>query len=250
MYDPTVVDTFLAVYRDLLSEDLEPPSHHRALAEISRSSAHRADDAVQANDQNALEATEEMLAVCALSRVGALGTFTDAAFLIGTHVRRIIPDATCVFYAFDPATDHLVARHVAGTPAVGLQGRRIPAGHCLTGWVAVNRQAMVNSDAALDLGEARVTDPVFKSCLSTPLLAAETLVGVLTLYSTSPAAFSEDQARVIQLLTPYIAATLQTALELESRSARDAATRPPAAPLSEPALLTTGSAGRKGITRH
>jgi putative nucleotidyltransferase with HDIG domain len=257
MYDPTVVDTFLAVYQDLMSADLEPPTHHRALAEISRSSAHKADDAVQAGEQTALETTEEMMAVCTLSRAGAVGTFTDAAFLLGTHVRRIIPGATCVFYAFDPATDHLVARHVAGAPAVGLQGLRIPAGHRLSGWVAVNRQAMVNSDAALDLGEAGdVVDLAFKSCLSVPLLAAETLVGVLTLYSTSPAAFSEEQARVLQLLTPSIAATLQAALEFEGRnSGRDATTRPLAVvrgnrPHSEPTRPATGGAGLHVVTRH
>jgi GAF domain-containing protein len=116
---------------------------------------------------------------------------------------------------------------------------------------------MVNSDAALDLGEAGdVVDLAFKSCLSVPLLAAETLVGVLTLYSTSPAAFSEEQARVLQLLTPSIAATLQAALEFEGRnSGRDATTRPLAVvrgnrPHSEPTRPATGGAGLHVVTRH
>ena len=258
MYDPAVIDAFLEVYEELMSEEIELPGHLRALAEISRSSAHRPGDSVLTSDQNAIEATEEMLAVCALSRMAAVGTITDAAFLIGTHLRRIIPGSTCVFYALDSATDHLVARHVAGPAAASLQGLRIPTGHRLTGWVAVNHQTIVNSDAALDLAEViEATDVRFKSCLSTPLLAAETLVGVLTLYSTVPAAFNDDQVRVTHLLAPHIATILQGALEFESRSARDVPSRPPLAvsseanrPFSGPAIRPTGGVGLKVVARH
>jgi GAF domain-containing protein len=239
-------------------EEIELPGHLGALAEISRSSAHWPGNSVQTSEQHAIESTEEMLAVCALSRMAAVGTFTDAAFLIGTHMRRIIPGTTCVFYAWDSATDHLVARHAAGGAAACLQGLRIPAGHRLTGWVAVNRQTIVNSDAELDLVEViDATDARFKSCMSTPLLAAERLVGVLTFYSTVPAAFSDDQVRVVHLLAPSIAAILQAALEFEGRSARDVPARSPLPassgterPFSASPTRAPGGAGLKVVARH
>jgi len=250
MYDPTVVDKFLEVYKDLIPKDLEVPSHHRALVEINRSSVHRAPRSVSNSEENALCATEEMMAICALSRSASAGsTFADAAFLIGTHLRRIIPGSACAFYALDPVTEHLVAKHAAGVGAAGLQGLRIPLGHRLTGWVAANRQTMVNSDAALDLSGVSDTMSVpFRSCLSTPLLAGETLVGALTLYSTAAGGFSEDQARVVQMLAPHIADTLQAALDFESRSARKPANAASLGPMAVPArpvpAYANGALGR------
>jgi len=252
MYDPTVVDKFLEVYQDLMQGDLEVPSHHGALVEISRSSVHRTPRSVANSEENALCATEEMMAVCALSRSASAGsTFADAAFLIGTHLRRIIPGSACAFYALDQVTEHLVAKHTAGVGAAGLQGLRIPLGHRLTGWVAANRQTMVNSDAALDLSGVIDTMSVpFRSCLSTPLLAGETLVGALTLYSTAAGGFSEDQARVVQMLAPHIADTLQAALDFESRSARKSASAAPLAQVAAPARPVPVRATRESGVLH
>jgi len=52
-------------------------------------------------------------------------------------------------------------------PLVGL---RIPIGQRLSGWVAANRQTIVNSDAALDLGDsAKATPTPLRSCMSAAL---------------------------------------------------------------------------------
>jgi len=160
-----------------------------------------------------------MLAVFSLARAmsGEI-TLADAAFLIGTHLRRIVPSSTCAFFVSDPATDDLVARHVFGTGAAILQGMRIPTGNRLSGWVAANKQMMINSDAALDLG-AEAARLSLRSCLSTPLLAGEVLVGVLTLYSTDRSGFTEDRARVTHMLAPHIAQIVHSAFAFESLAA-------------------------------
>jgi GAF domain-containing protein len=85
-------------------------------------------------------------------------------------------------------------------------------GEKLTGWVAANRQVIVNSDAALDLDEraARAT-PALGSCLAVPLAAGQELVGVLSLYASGPNAFTEHHGRLIQMVAPHLAAAIHAA---------------------------------------
>ena len=79
-------------------------------------------------------------------------------------------------------------------------------GERLTGWVAANRQPIVNSDAALDVGDRATTFGVsLRSCLSVPLLDGAKLAGVLTLYAQDRDAFSDDLGRLIQMIAPHIA---------------------------------------------
>src|SRR5687767_4711715 len=71
---------------------------------------------------------------------------TDAADVIAKHLRRIIPTSTCVFYVYDAALDELVAAHASGENATHFAGLRIARGQRLTGWVAANKQTILNSD--------------------------------------------------------------------------------------------------------
>jgi GAF domain-containing protein len=78
--------------------------------------------------------------------------------------------------------------------------------------VAANRQAIVNSDPALDLGAraARIS-PALQSCLSAPLSSGDALVGVLTLYAADRQAFSDDQGRLVQMIAPHLAQAIARA---------------------------------------
>ena len=220
MYDPAIVETFVRMQAEMALEEPREMPHQRALAHISRASAimPKLPDAGRA--MRGVQATEEMLALCELARLASgQATSADAAFLISTHVKRVVPCALCAIYVLDPLADDLVARHVAGPGGAALTDLRIPRGHRLTGWVAANQQTLLNSDAVLDLGEfARNMDPPLRSCLSTPLLAGTRLVGVLTAYSAAPAVFTEDHSRVVQMVAPHIAQVLLRALELETRT--------------------------------
>jgi GAF domain-containing protein len=83
-------------------------------------------------------------------------------------------------------------------------------GDRLTGWVGANRQCIMNSDAALDLG-ARAEGLSLQSCMSVPLLIGESLVGVLSLYAPSHNAFADDCGRLIQMVAPHIATAIHAA---------------------------------------
>ena len=94
---------------------------------------------------------------------------------------------------------------------------RIPLGQRLSGWVGANKQSIRNSDPVLDLGDvARGLTPRLRSCLSSPLVVGQSLVGVLSLYSHSPKAFTEDHQRVIEVFARQVAPALQAMSEKRS----------------------------------
>jgi diguanylate cyclase (GGDEF)-like protein/putative nucleotidyltransferase with HDIG domain len=222
MYDPLIVDTFIDVH----SQISPPPADYsgdrkEGLSAITRSLS-AADISSHGSGLDDIAAsTEEMLVLYDLAR-GLAGhlDLNAAGDIISKHIRRIVPASICVFYVYDEETDELRAEHATGDLATHFSGLRIPRGQRLTGWVAANKQTIVNSDPVLDLGEvARAMRPRLRSCLSTPLVIDVDLVGVLTLYSADRDAFTEDHRRIIEVVARQIAPTVRHAAGLEkSRS--------------------------------
>lgn len=221
MYDPLVVDIFVDVYKEIApaSHVTGPPS--RALQEIATSTQlpvgggpSRLDDITASAD--------EMLTLYELARaLAGQASIGDTGDVIAKHLRRLVPSSLCVFYLYDPAKDELEASHAVGDAASSIRGLRIELGQRLSGWVAANRQTIVNSDATLDLGEvARCVTPRLRSCLSTPLVFEEMLVGVLSLYSSTADSFTDDHRRVVEIAARQIAHTFKSAAEFERGSTR------------------------------
>src|SRR4030095_1691248 len=97
-----------------------------------------------------------------------------------------------------------------------IKGLRIPVGQRLSGWVAANRLTIRNSDPVLDLGEsARAMTPRPRSCLSTPLIAGKTLVGVLSLYSSNKDAYGEDHERILEVVARQVSSAIGEAHNAE-----------------------------------
>jgi diguanylate cyclase (GGDEF)-like protein/putative nucleotidyltransferase with HDIG domain len=212
MYDPLIVDTFVSVHAQIApvqitnAEDIDG-----SLVAITRSLSNPETVSTGSGLDNIAASTEETIVLYDLARnlAGRLdvGDITDT---IAQHLRRIVPAATCVLYLFHDDSDDLVAAHAAGENAAHFVGLRIPRGQRLTGWVAANKQTIVNSDPVLDLGEvARSMRPRLHSCLSTSLVADSSLVGVLTLYATHRNAFTEDHRRIIEVVARQVAQVLK-----------------------------------------
>ena len=166
----------------------------------------------------------------------------DAGDVIAKHLRRLVPAALCVFYIYDHASDELNARHVVGDGGVEIRGLKIGLGRRLSGWVAANRQTIVNSDAELDLGEAaKSMSPRLRTCLSTPLILDDELIGVLSLYSTTSDGFNEDHKRVIEAIARQIAYIFKGAAEFDGASKRDELTGLPNLRQLEQLVDSTGA---------
>jgi putative nucleotidyltransferase with HDIG domain len=215
MYDPLIVDTFIAVHAQLAPEPSEQPGpRNETITTIARGAGPAEPLPAVSPLEDIASSSEETLVLYDLARAltGYLD-LRDAGDIIAKHIRRVVPVSACVFYIYDPATDELEATHVVGENAASFAGIRIPRGQRLSGWVAANKQTIVNSEPVLDLGEvARTMRPRLRSCLSTPLLIEGDLLGVLTIYANDRNAFTENHRRVIEAVARQVAHTIRQTL--------------------------------------
>jgi putative nucleotidyltransferase with HDIG domain len=217
MYDPLVVDTFVRVYRDIAPSHADANPQRAALSALTFGKHLSVDTAIAGGSRlhDISASTEEMLLLYELAQAlsGTLD-LSGTAELISKHLRRLIPATTCVLFLYDPESDELVAAHAAGENSPHFADIRIPMGQRLTGWVAANRQTILNSDPMLDLGDvARALRPSLHSCLSTPLMDGADLVGVLTVYSTHRDAFSEEHRRIAEVIARQVSGTVRRAVD-------------------------------------
>ena len=231
MYDPLVVDTFSTVHAALAEGiDSHPPSTSslRAIT-VASSSPATAQESRATRFEDIAASSDEMLTLFELARSlsTTMGT-QDVTDLIAKHLRRLVPSSACIFYIYDEDTDELVAAHASGENASLIKGLRVPRGQRLSGWVAANKMTIRNSDPVLDLGEsARAMSPRPRSCLSTPLLAGDSLVGVLSLYSSNKDAYSDEHERIVEVIAGQVSASVREALAGEKarrRSRKDQST--------------------------
>ena len=216
MYDPLIVDTFTAVYKDIAPPEGETQQERSGISAITRGTSPATDVAAFAASRfdDISASTEEMLLLYEMAQAlsGNLD-LADVADLIAKHLRRLVPATTCVFFLYDSDQDDLRAAHASGENASHFAEVRIAMGQRLTGWVAANRQTILNSDPMLDLGEvARALKPALRSCLSTPLVSEGELIGVLTVYSTHREAFNEDHRRIVEVVARQVSHTIRGAI--------------------------------------
>ena len=217
MYDPLVVDTFVQVHAEIAPGAVpqsQGPSRD-ALNEITDSTLNQALAVGSAGLEEIAASADEMLTLYELARaLAGEASFADTGDVIAKHLRRLVPSCLCVFYLYDTSKDEIEAKHATGDSTSIVKGIRMSLGQRLSGWVAANRQTIVNSDPILDLGEvARTSTPRLRSCLSTPLISNNELVGVLTLYSGTLDAFNEDHRRIVEVVARNIAQTFRRAAE-------------------------------------
>jgi diguanylate cyclase (GGDEF)-like protein/putative nucleotidyltransferase with HDIG domain len=238
MYDPMIVDTFIAIHVTLAhsmiasAEQSEMTEAKRDTTDVAQATPPQtlsSRPAPTASLDEIVASTEETLVLYDLA-IGLTGHLDlgDVGDVIAKHLRRIVPASAIVFYIYDVNTDDLVSAHAVGSHVSNLLGLRIPRGERLSGWVAANKQTIVNADPALDLGEAgRELRPRLKSCLSTPLIAGNELIGVLTLYSVDVDAFRDEHRRLLEVVGRQVSVTVKHALHFERHRAtnlRDSAT--------------------------
>lgn len=217
-YDPAVVDMFEQVCRDIGPVPVKPQLQ-KAIEKISKAVAKaQPEPAVAPAPVPVSEGPEALRALANLARVvSGRPTPADVSSLIWSHVRHLVPNASCAFFVSDSATDMVRVAFVAGSAASMLQGLEMKLGEKLTGWVAEHRQPIVNSEARLDLGPEAALAGV-QYCASLPMISEEQLVGVLSLYAAD--AFRDDQTETLQLVMPHLAQMLASTDKRSRQSLR------------------------------
>jgi putative nucleotidyltransferase with HDIG domain len=221
MYDPRVVDKFIEIYRAVVVV-ADAPEQRDVLAQIRRSTISEtvvpAPASAVGSSPAASAASDDVLAFVSVARLASGDVrLSDVLALSANLIRNIMPAASGAWYVPDAARGELVAVETFGAAGPALRGASMRAGDRLTGWVAANRQVIVNSDAALDLGErGGQIVPALGSCMSVPLLAGDALVAVLSLYAEGRDVFTDDLSRLVQMIAPHMARAIVAAKEAEA----------------------------------
>ena len=183
MYDPMIVDTFLQVHPNTPSEIPRqgPPSEVLIILPGCWRRPLRIDAVYLIRSQRMAMGT-----LTAYELAKALAGHMNLKYVVRSsrkHLQSVIPLSLCVFFLMIRASDYIVARHVVGDGGAQVHDLRIALGQRLSGWVAANRQTISNGRAALILGGGGRSIAQTRSCLSTPLILDDELIGVLTVYS-------------------------------------------------------------------
>jgi GAF domain-containing protein len=113
------------------------------------------------------------------------------------HLKIRLPASTFVLYEYDRAHDSIVAVYEAGHEIILVPTTPIPLGERLSGWVAATGQAVVNSDARLDLDDAVRNRSTLRSALAVPVISNGHPAAVMSFYSTAPNAFDDGDRRLV-----------------------------------------------------
>src|SRR5215467_11336389 len=225
MYDPLIVDTFIEVYKELASDPAIETVHRAGLTEIAGATHDALAVLTKPSPQFEAIATsgDEGSTIHTLATaLSAAKSVTETGDIVTKHLIRLIPFSVMVLYISDPNTDEIEAGHVGGEVQLPIRNMRINLGTRLSGWVAANRQTVANSDPVLDLGEiARRSTPKLRSCLSTPITANSTLVGVLSLYSSNSEQFSDEHKRIIEAVAQHAALAIRRSLTSDESASHD-----------------------------
>jgi GAF domain-containing protein len=134
-----------------------------------------------------------------VGRALASGHGPEAA--VGALLESMRPRATDAVLFRVEAADMLAAAVTAGPNRSELLRLRMRLGEGVSGWVAANRQAMVNAEPRLDLqGRVRVGIEQAQSMIAAPIFSGAQTIGVLALYSAALSAFSDADLRLLKAL--------------------------------------------------
>jgi putative nucleotidyltransferase with HDIG domain len=204
MYDPRIVTAFLQILATEPANEEATPAvgAFTVIAETAQEDAARRLNASASVDPSVLGIILDAGAAIADDRRPIGESLHDV-------LTQLMPVTCTAVYVHDPSAEVLVGRYVAGRYESTLRGMTIPFGQRVTGWVAAQGCTIVNSDAALDLGSiAMQLSPSPRSCLSTRISFNDDVVGVLTIYSAFPEAYTPFHVSLIEALAPRIAERL------------------------------------------
>ena len=205
MYDPLVVDSFLAVFDAIAPAAVRAGQEARSLVPSTASTYEK----VSALDEIRAGSTEAAALADARRVMGTASSTVDALNSLASILRQITPATIVALYEYDPQRDVLRCLEAIGDTHRLIVGLEITNGERATGWSVANKVAIMNSAATLDLGNvADIHVPQLRATLTTPVTASGTTMGALSLYSSIDSPFvARDQyiaEEIARLLGEYM----------------------------------------------
>lgn len=210
MYDPLVVDTFIAAYPEIAELAHTAGQQARSLLEQTElpTEAGESEQTIGPLEEIRASAADNTALTIAREAVLEATSTIEAMNTLAQCVRKLTPSTLCVYFQYMPAADELVCVYVSSDDNRTLMGLTMSPGERVTGWVAANRKAISNSDATLDLGQsATLLRPQPRSTLSVPVVLGPDgeLHGVLTGYSSRVDPFNHRHVYAFEQLAEALA---------------------------------------------
>jgi putative nucleotidyltransferase with HDIG domain len=213
MYDPSVVDTFRRVFKEI-----EIPAPEPQLQAVTRHIRQAAARPVAERSPGAATgiqgySSDDLFGFVSLACLASgPPTVRDVGVLAWSLLRNLTPEATFALFAVDDSKGSVVTRHIAGPAADRLSPMTISVGERISGWTAATLQTMINADASLELGKG--FEDVLRWTLSVPLIADGGVMGVVTLYGREP--FAQQTIFTIEMIAPHLVKALAAARSAEA----------------------------------
>jgi putative nucleotidyltransferase with HDIG domain len=223
VYDPMVVDTFIAALPQLSElaegDDAEKEAIDTIATKLRITPEQPAALPLESNDRMPLRA----LALLKSIKPSPGGVSTDdLGVIVSKQLAKLTNFSAIALYGVTDSGQAIMCRY-ADKPLAGLvDSPEVPLGERLSGWVAAHRTPIWNSDALLDLPEelARQADVALGS--SIPLLDGDILVGTLTVYAATGNEITVEQRLFIQSIAPMLATAFSAAAAHDEVAAIDA----------------------------
>jgi diguanylate cyclase (GGDEF)-like protein/putative nucleotidyltransferase with HDIG domain len=141
----------------------------------------------------------------------------DTALMMSQRLQPLVPfDCLAVYVKSD---DVIAMQYIDGPSAWAFSSKSIPIGEGVSGWVAQSQLPIVNGNPTVEptfLTESALFTTE-SSALSVPLfdLCGE-VFGVLTVYSSEPAAYTRDHLRILEAVQAKFTLSLQNALRFRT----------------------------------
>jgi diguanylate cyclase (GGDEF)-like protein/putative nucleotidyltransferase with HDIG domain len=223
--DPVVVSTFIDLLPSLQSEaarlehvlrkpaaDSTAPQHGRPATGIVAESTKQSvfDDIALAH--------REIYALYEIAQ--AMGTslgVSDTMGLIAAKLSNLVPFSCTALFVYDEDHEVLRCRFATGTDAEIIQRVAVPNGEGLTGWVARNRQPVVNARPSADFEAAglNAVSSTLQSALVCPLLFNGRFIGTLSVYHVEPDFYRDDHRRLLDRVSEQAAAVINNSMVFE-----------------------------------
>ena len=229
MYDPLVVDTFVEMLPTLGKVVEAEPTLGRAMHRLAaaREAAPVSEPAASVPPSLPAPAPVVVAPQATIDRltrvVAGNARVADVASLLAMDLQAITPGTEFVFYVTSPSGERIQPEYATRQHPGGEAYESILLGERVSGWVAANRQQIINSDARLDLGPAAALSSL-RYCVATPLVDDGELVGVLAAYGESP--LTAEVAHQLALVAPRVATVIGRTAQLPMRTAKARLSRP------------------------
>jgi hypothetical protein len=210
MYDPMVVDAFIAAHSEIAPLATAAGEQARSLiAPVN-----------QADEQGAHHPLDDIRETAAQSsglseyqRELQRATTADEAIRVATEYARLLSPATaCAVYKYFPDIDVLRCVECSGSEGHLLKGLAIKRGERVSGWAAANSRTVMNSKAELDLLALSFSfSPPLKAVLAAPYFGAQDkLLGVLSGYAAKDNAFNDAHRYAFERMAVLLAERLNS----------------------------------------